>query len=305
MEKSEIRKAYLQNKYVIISPKRAKRPYRQKEQTAIKAATSCFFCPENLDKNNIIDRIDINNHWQVVSIANIFPAVSLDNPLAYGVQEVIIETPKHTPDLAEINVKNVKKVIEMYARRTKELSLNPKLDYILCFKNQGPKSGASIPHAHSQVFASKLLPPDISQELDLAERYHCKNQSCPYCDLIKKEVLSERLIWEDKNVIAIAPYASEYHYEAWIFTKRHLDNIAKLSPQEISSFAQAYHLILAKLYELDLSFNAFMHQVVSDRNQHFYFKIQPRDSIWAGVELGSGLIINTVPPEEAAKFYRI
>jgi UDPglucose--hexose-1-phosphate uridylyltransferase len=198
----------------------------------------------------------------------------------------------------------LEKVIEMYAKRTREISLNPEIDYILCFKNQGPKSGASIPHAHSQVFASKLLPPDIAEELNLMDDYKAKHQSCPYCDVIAKEAKSERFIWEDENVIAIAPYASEYHYEAWIFTRRHLDNITKLSDREIASFAKAYHLILQKLYQMDLSFNAFLHQVISDRDQHFYFKIQPRDSIWAGVELGSGLIINTVPPEDAASFYR-
>jgi hypothetical protein len=33
-------------------------------------------------------------------------------------------------------------------------------------------------------------------------------------------------------------------------------------------------------------------------------KIQPREGVWAGIELGSGLIINTVPPEFAAEYYK-
>jgi len=53
-----------------------------------------------------------------------------------------------------------------------------------------------------------------------------------------------------------------------------------------------------------LSFNFFLHQIISDRDQHFYLKIQPRDSVWAGVELGSGLVVNSISPEIAAKFYR-
>ena len=73
---------------------------------------------------------------------------------------------------------------------------------------------------------------------------------------------------------------------------------------EFSSFAKALKLILSKLNKLGLSYNYFCHQVISDKDQHFYLKIQPRDSIWAGVELGSGLVINSISPETAAKFYR-
>jgi len=103
---------------------------------------------------------------------------------------------------------------------------------------------------------------------------------------------------------AFTPYASEYHYEAWIFAKRHLDNISKLNSSEFKSFAKALKKILLKLQKLNLSYNFFLHQVVSEKDQHFYLKIQPRDSVWAGIELGSGLVINSVPPEEAAKYYR-
>jgi len=44
--------------------------------------------------------------------------------------------------------------------------------------------------------------------------------------------------------------------------------------------------------------------VIKEEDQHFYLKIQPREAVWGGVELGSGIIVNSIPPEEAAKFYR-
>jgi galactose-1-phosphate uridylyltransferase len=47
-----------------------------------------------------------------------------------------------------------------------------------------------------------------------------------------------------------------------------------------------------------------MHERTTDSDQHFYIKITPRGAALAGIELGTGLIINPVPPEEAAKFYR-
>lgn len=302
--KSEIRKDYLQDKYVIITPGRAKRPRDVSEETMIKRSSNCPFCSENIDEKNIEDEIKIEGKWRVLSVKNIFPALTTDNNKAYGKQEVIIENRRHTLEMADLNERQIKNVLKMYSRRTSEISKDNKIDYILCFKNQGSKAGASIIHAHSQVFASEILPPLVSHELKKAEEYKREKRTCVYCDVLKKELKSERKIWENKYVGVFAPYASDYHYEAWLFTKRHLDNITKCDEKELDSLAAALKTILVKLKSLDLSFNMYMHQVISDKDQHFYIKIQPRDSVWAGVELGSGLVINSVPPEIAAEFYR-
>jgi len=304
INKSEIRKDYLLDKYVIITPGRAQRPRDVKEETIIKRTSSCPFCPENINPDNIVDEINIDGKWRVLSIQNIFPALSLDNEKAYGTQEVIIENRKHTLEMADLNVRQISNVLKMYAKRTKKISENKKIEYILCFKNQGSKAGASIIHAHSQVFAAQILPPLVQKELEEAKSYKSASKSCPYCDILLKELHSERKIWEDEFVGAFAPYASEYHYEAWIFTKRHIDNIAVATEEEIKSIATVIKRILTKLKNLDLSFNMYMHQVISDNDQHFYIKIQPRDSVWAGVELGSGLVINSVAPETAAQYFR-
>ena len=301
---SEIRKDYLLNKYVIITPGRAKRPRDIKEQTIVSRAAPCPFCPEKIDAKNIIDRIGPKKNWQLLSVKNIFPAVSLNNDKAYGTQEVVIETPDHIKELVELPTARLEQVLRMYARRTKEIAKDKKIDHILCFKNQGSKAGASIVHAHSQIFATQIMPPEILEELNAVRAYQTERKTCPYCDIVKKELKSPRKIYEDKQVAAFAPYASQYHYEAWIFTKRHLDNITKLNDAEFKSFARALKKILGKLQKLDLAFNYFLHQIISCADQHFYLKIQPRASVWAGVELGSGLIINSVSPEAAAKFYR-
>lgn len=303
MLNSEIRKDYLLDKYVIITPGRARRPRDIKEQTIISRLADCPFCPEKINVKNILDRISAPE-GEILSIRNIFPAVNLDNKKAYGQQEVIIETPDHKKELHDLSEKQIEQLLRMYAKRTQTISKIKNIDYILCFKNQGSKAGASIVHAHSQIFASSLLPPEIKAELIAARQYQLKHQTCAYCDIIKKEIKSSRKIHEDKFITAFAPYASQYHYENWIFTKRHLDNITKLNDNEFKSFAKLLKKILIKLSELNLSFNYFLHQTISDTDQHFYLKIQPRDSVWAGVELGSGLVINSVPPEQAARFYR-
>lgn len=302
--KSEIRQDYFLNKYVIITPGRSQRPRDIKEETNITRDSECFFCPENIKSNLIVDKIGPAKKWHAISIKNIYPAVSPDNKNAYGYQEVIIDTPNHNQEMGDLSIEQIKNILNLYSKRTKAISKDKKIDYILCFKNQGSKAGASKAHAHSQIFATAILPPEIEEELHIAHEYEKELGVCPYCKIAKSEGQSERKIFSDKNIVAIAPFASQFHYEAWIFTKRHLDNITSLNQDEINSLAKAIKKITSKLKELDLSFNFFLHQVISDSNQHFCLKIQPRNSIWGGVELGSGLVINSVSPEEAAKFYR-
>ncbi len=301
--KSEIRKDYFLDRYVIITPKRAKRPRDIKEETKIEFLPSCPFCPSNIEKKLEVATYGPKNKWLVKSIKNKFPALTPDNPKAYGYQEVVIETPDHSQEMGDLKVNHITKIIEAYADRTKKLSQDKKIEYILIFKNYGGKAGASIYHAHSQIFASELLPPDVLDELTKAHQYQTQHGICPFCEIIKKEQGGPRQVYADKYVVAFCPYASAYHYEVWIFPRRHPDNITELTKKERLSFSKALKKIIGKLNKSDISYNYFLHQIIKDPDQHFYLKIQPRESIWAGVELGSGVVINSVPPEAAAKFY--
>lgn len=302
---SEIRKSYFLNKYVIITPGRAKRPRDIHEKTMVERTKPCVFCPENVEKDILVKQYgDKGDNWDMLVLKNKYPAVTLNNKKAYGTQEVIVETPLHGIELGDLGVDKIEKLLKVYAERTEAISKIKRIEYILIFKNNGSKAGASILHAHSQIFATDILPTDVYEELKLVKKYKLKNKTCAYCDILKREIKSPRKIYSDKYIAAFTPYASEFHYEAWIFTKRHLDNITNLNSAEFKSFAKALKMILVKLHMLDLSYNYFMHQVISDSDQHFYLKIQPRDSAWAGVELGSGIIINSIPPEEAAAYYR-
>ena len=84
----------------------------------------------------------------------------------------------------------------------------------------------------------------------------------------------------------------------------HRDNIMLLNDKEKDSFAKILKKILHKIGDMGLPYNFYFHQVVHDEDQHLYMKITPRGSVWAGVEIGSGLIINPIEPSSAAKYYR-
>lgn len=309
--KSEIRKDYIQEKYVIIAPKRGHRPHDTVRTLRVKPIEKnvCVFCPEKIKKGNKIlllskATVEKGEPWSVISIANKFPSVSPDNAKAYGRQEVVVETPDHLKEIEDIPEARITEILNVYAKRTLAISKDKKIDYILVFKNDGGAAGASLQHAHSQIFATEFLPPHIEDKSVRSQIYKLKNGTCVLCDVIKKERKSPRFVSEDKNVIAFCPWAPMHNYEIWIMPKRHVDNISNLTHDEKKSFAKILKTILIKINLLDMSYNYYFHQVVKDNDQHLYMKIKPRGSIWAGVEIGSGLIINPVSPEESARFYK-
>ena len=306
MTQAELRRDYIQEKYVIIAPRRTERPHELERPVRVHPAASktCAFCPNKIEAQAQILTVEGKRGWLIKVIANKFPAVTLDNPKAYGMQEVVVETPEHRPELEELPLAHLTKLFEVYAERTKAISDNPKIEYIIIFKNEGGTAGASILHSHSQIFATNFLPPHLLDKSQKVQAYKLKTGRCVYCDVISRERRSPRLVYDDGTVVAFTPYASMYNYEVWVLPRRHLDNIGDLTESERISWAKNMKRLLHKISKLGLPYNYYFHQVVHDEDQHLYMKITPRGSVWAGVEIGSGLIINPVSPEEAARYYR-
>ncbi|MBU1180444.1 DUF4931 domain-containing protein, partial [Patescibacteria group bacterium] len=296
----EIRKDYLDDRLVVFAPNRKRKTIGGRDANSQNKEGNCHLCPENIDKESFFLKYPKKGKWEIKVVGNKFPTFSRANKKAYGIQEIIIETPRHGEDLEVMSLSKIKKIIEVYIERTKKLSKEKRVNYIEIFKNHGESAGASIQHEHSQIFATEIIPPHILEKLQKEKEYG----RCIYCDIIKKEKTGPRKIFEDKNFLAICPYASERSYEAMVLPKRHLDNISKLNAEEQKSLAKIFKSILQGVKNLGLSYNFYFHEVVRVSDQHVYFKIQPRSNVWAGLELGAGLIINSVPPEQSAEFYK-
>ena len=268
------------------------------------ASLPCYFCPEKIDLEKHVMKIGGAITWQIKVVPNKFPAVSLKNAKAYGVQEVVVETPEHGTHLEALPEQQVAALLGVYASRTQAISKNKKIEYILIFKNAGGPAGASIQHAHSQIFATQFLPPHLLDKSQKVQQYKLRTGHCVYCDVMEKERQGPRFVYEDAHVVAFTPYASMHNYELWIMARRHIDNVTLLNDAERLSWSKVLKQALKKIVALNLPYNFYFHQVIHDEDQHLYMKITPRGSIWAGVEIGSGLIINPVSPEDAAAYYR-
>ena len=312
----EIRKDYIEDKWVIINPARGKRPHEfVQEPTPQHDTAVCSFCPGNEKlAPPEIGRISApDGKWRMRWFENKFAFVKLEgNPIvktdntyftfssAYGKQEVIVETDDHSKQLWDLDEADVKQLFEIYKMRIEELSKMPNINYVSVFKNHGKAAGTSLLHSHSQIVAYNILPNKIGKLIKRVEEF----SHCPYCDILNVEKRSYRRVWEDNNFVAFCPYASRFSYEVWVFPKRHVSKLAQLSEEEMWSLSKAMKYLLVKLKSINAEFNYFLNYSPFTEDFHFHIRINPRFSIWAGFEWSTDCVINSVPPEDAAKFYR-
>ena len=313
-----IRKDYILERWVYYAIKRGKRPHEFKSSEVKASGKNCLFCPsnENLTPPEI-GRVEYKGSWKIRWFLNKYPAVDnkkniikkksffkkknfFSESYSYGVHEIIAETSHHKSQLADLPVNQIRELLEVYRFRVKVLSRVKGIKYVQIFKNHGKDAGTSLVHSHSQVVALPQISPLINDEINAAKKY----KKCPYCTIIKMESKSKRKIFETKNVVAFAPFASRFNYEAWIFVKQHKTNFEELNEKEFEDLALALKKILTKLKKLNASFNFFIHYSPEKENLHFHIEITPRIAAWAGFEFSTGMVMSSVMPEEAAKFYK-
>ena len=303
--KSEIRKHYFKDEFVIVVPCRSKRPQIIDRLSGTEQNKTCFFCPHSFtDEISTYQDNNKNGDWEIISVINKFSSLTTDSDSAYGQSEVIIETRKHGLNMSDFSIDHIVHIFDAYISRLNNLKKIHGIKYVALFKNKGKQAGASIAHAHSQVIALPIVPPKLKQEAESYNNYQLKYHNCPYCDIISKESNSQRAIWQDDNASLLAPYASEFAYETWIVPKRHTNTLSELSHQEKESFAKALKIVLGKLDHYNMPYNYYIENAIDNNDYHTHIKITPRVNVWAGLELSTGIIANPISPEFAADFYR-
>ncbi len=313
---NELRRDYFLDRHVIIAVGRGKRPTDFKKDGAAEdgGGKTCFFCPGNEHTTPPeISRVEEDGRWVIRVFPNKFPAVTKEEGEAgeylmpaYGDHEVVVESPVHGETVADLSLNRIAQVLKVYMERVEAMLSDPKAEYALVFKNHGKKAGASLSHTHTQIISLPVVPELVREEADAADAHITWKGSCPLCDAWKKESGGPRSVWEDENVSVFTPYASRSPMEAWVVPKKHALQLSDLTGEEMGGMAYGLKLLLQSLKERlgDPAYNMVLHLSPAGRDLHMHFELLPRLSNWAGFELGSGIIINSMPPETAAEFYR-
>jgi UDPglucose--hexose-1-phosphate uridylyltransferase len=257
-------------------------------------------------------------NWLIRCIPNLYPAFAPPQAqsdqtqimksdsfgLAIGHHEVLVESTRHDEDPADAKLPQLVHVINAYIDRLRELSAKPYVQYVSIFRNHGLEAGASLSHAHSQIIATPFVPTIIDKEIAASKNFWNQHGKCVFCEIIKKESKSPRLVHDNARFVVLAPYASVHPMEFWILPKKHDANILSLTHTEVEAFAETLKASLKALKDLvnDPPYNYGFHLSTNkdaENCYHWHLEVYPRLSIWAGFEKSTGVYINTVTPETA------
>ncbi len=314
--------------WTIFSLERAKRPQDFKRKNSARNnqeyVKECPFCRgnEHMTPQELLAIGD--NGWDVRVVPNKFAALKSSKKSSYSVgrhieglylsmdgvgqHEVIIESPIHNHNLARMSLESIEKVVLVYKQRFSVLSKNENYQLILIFRNHGSRAGTSLEHPHSQLIATPFVPGYIRNRLYEAQRYFDDFGSCVYCDTVGYELKSKkRIISENQNFLAFAPYASVVPYNIMVIPKKHQSCFIQADNEVLKDLAHILKYCLKKLYDVlaDPDYNYVIDSAPADKagekHYHWHLEIFPRLTTRAGFEIGSGMYINTMLPEECAR----
>jgi len=334
---------------VLVATARGMRPRKQEEvvkRDGREHVETCPFCKGNEDKTpSTIAAFPNEDSWKVRIVENLFPVLGDDKEEAginfglqqvingYGRHEVIIDHDNHGISVYEMSEDHLQTLFGAYRQRMAELyESDPRLKYVLVFKNFGPAAGASIPHTHSQIIAMPVVPENVINEVEYSRQYFRKHNQCVFCSLIDEALTYEATIYDRESgevrrkvnvgqyvvekgerFVAIKPFASRYEWEVHIMPLTHQSDFLEIKHEDLQDLARVMKRTMARLEKVigGAQFNFFLHSVpraeeydnCSD-SYHWHLEICPRTSIPTGFELGSGLFVSTISPEDAAKQLR-
>ncbi len=315
--KQAIRVDYRTGKEILFSAVRESRPsdfYTAND----KWESDVSKCPFEYGKealNKTIKLVGGDEHsWKLKVIENKFPMILpnsdfeptkdflLEKP-AFGYSEVILDTPIHNLRFAQLEKEDYTRWLNAIIERENVLYSYDNIKYVYVFKNEGPRSGASLSHTHSQIMAFGELTDTIEKEQHNINKFLSSKKECLYEYAIKYE--KDRILAENNTFIAFAPFGSTMTAESVIMPKRHVNYIGMLSHEEKQDFIDLVSKV-TKINEVlfgKLSYNLLFHELKSDENFHFHVEIYPRVITFAAVEF-AGFNNNQLLPETYADMFK-
>lgn len=326
----ELRKDPISSGWVIVNKNRDLNCF-SKSEIHLSDEKYCPFCvgKEKLTPPQIIaydksKKITNDKDWNIRVIPNNKPILAIEGSLlkkaegifdkmnGIGAHEIIIETPLHNKDTHSFTVEEYSQILQVVQERIRDLKNDSRFEYILVFKNYGLNAGETISHSHLQLVAMPVIPKTVKEEIYSGLKYFEYKERCLFCDIISQEISSgTRVVTENDFFIAFVPFASRYPFEVWILPKEHSSDFRTINDSKvITDFASISTSVFRRLYKVldNPAYNLFLHSLPLKENflQHYHWHVEiiPQIVKTTGFELGTGLYVNPILPEESAKFLR-
>jgi UDPglucose--hexose-1-phosphate uridylyltransferase len=330
-----MRKDVFTGRWVIMAETTTVRPSDFHFKKFVRETTFCPFCETN-EGSTPPEVFAIRNPgsspngpgWSVRVVPNSAPRLRIEGELGrraegfhdlmngVGAHEIIAETPRHYSGLHELEIHEISNVLRAYIARMVDLEGDKRIRYVLIFKNHGEEAGAhTISHSISQLMALSVTPRAVKTKLMIARDYFASKERCIYCDVLQQELKGrKRLIAENEDFLALAPFASRFPFEMAVFPKSHNSAFSRISPGQVESLARILRDVLRKLdqtlggppYNLSLQDRPFLRPRAGywntiEEDFHWHMEILPQVVRVTGFEWASEFFYNPVPPEIATR----
>jgi UDPglucose--hexose-1-phosphate uridylyltransferase len=323
---NQLRLDPLTGRWVVVSVDRARRPTAfsfSPRVSVVQADTSapCPFCPGNEGSTApALETYGPSGSWLVRVIPNLYPAFEGDNAFvvehrgpvftqatAGGIHEVLILSPEHDKSWEHVGDEQAGLIMAAIRDRIEEHSSVPGMRYSQAIVNSGREAGASIEHPHAQLLGMSFVPRELAEEQAGFARFTGRCLLCTAIDA--EESTGYRVVYSDDRVAVICPFWSGTPYEMLVIPRTHTPHLHRAATADLVSVGRAVRAALASLQDHlgDVPYNLVFHSAPFRAPEpfHWHIHITPKLTTQAGFELGTGVLINIVPPEQAADELRI
>jgi UDPglucose--hexose-1-phosphate uridylyltransferase len=264
-----------------------------------------------------------NGSWRVRVVPNLYPALSpgeagdAPDPLAagrgepdlfssepaLGSHEVIVNAPDPVSSLAELTPEQVEAAMSVWRERMREHSGSA---YVHVIVNEGKEAGASLHHTHAQLYALPFVPAAVARERERFTAYSDRTQGRNLLeDLLQEEVRRrERIVAIDSEAVALCPFGARVPFHLQIVPRRPAARFSDDGPLGGRLLHETLTRLGAALGALP-PLNMWVRTAPRDAERFCWrIEILPRLSQLAGLEIGTGVHLNVLAPEDAAERLR-
>ena len=320
---SQMRLNPLNGRWVTIVAERAKRPNEfaaRNQKVESDPDLPCPFCPANEEETPpALETIEADGSWSMRVVPNRYPAFegnatfSVHNlgPVfvmaeASGIHEVFVYTPDHESGLHLLDDDHAAEMMQVLKRRFADHAATPNVRYTQAIVNHGREAGASVAHPHGQILGLPFVPGEILDEERAFARFA---GGCVLCTTVEAEIAAdERVVFANDDVVVLCPFWSGAPFELLIIPRQHEPHLQDASDESLAAVGVALRDAIGHLNAAlgDVAFNLGFHTAPHQHTgqYHWHVHVWPNLASQAGFERGTGVMINIVPPEQAADALR-
>jgi len=278
---------------------------QRQDRTFLPDAEHCPLCPTR--PGGPATEIPFET-YEIVVFDNLFPTFAAPA----GAAEVVVYTDDHGGSFAGLAPQRARDLMWVWRQRYEQLGAREDVAYVLIFENRGVEVGTTLHHPHGQIYAFPFVPPVPALELAADARLG----GCAMCALLARELeSSQRVVYENEEVVAYVPYAARWPYETHVAMREHRPSLIECSERELDALAGALQAVTRgfdALFERPFPYVMVLHQAPCDGagaghlHVEFYPPLRTATKLkyLAGAEQGAGTFVMDVLPESSAAALR-